>query len=348
MNRGSDNPIIRAILIAIVAFAVALTSLAQDLDSLPLYKPAQTVSGTIRIWGNHSMQTITKHWQESFRRYHPNVSFETNLMGTGTAMAGLYTGVADLAFMGRPSTPKEIMAFEWVFRYKPLALEITTGSLDVPGKSPALAVFVHKDNPITRLTLAQLDAILDCEHRRGLQNIRTWGQLGLNGEWADQPINAYGYDAETGTGSFFREAVLNGSYKWNWENVKEFRDITRSDGEVYDSSQQIVDALAKDRYGIGVSSLRYTTPQLKSVALASHEGEPYYQATSQNLIQRRYPLTRGVYVYIKREPGKPVDPKLKEFILYILSREGQSEVLRDTGFLPLSRQVVLEQLKKLK
>lgn len=268
-------------------------------------------------------------------------------MGTGTAMAGLYTGVADLAFMGRPATPKENMAFEWVFRYKPVALEVMTGSLDVPGKSPALAIFVNKDNPISHLSLEQLDAIFGCEHRRGRANIRTWGELGLQGEWADKPITAYTYDIETGTGSFFRETVLNGSYKWNWERVNEFKDIRNAEGSAYDAARQIIDALAKDRYGIGVSNLRYASPQVKPVALASQEGSSYYLPTAANLGERKYPLTRVIYAYLNREPGKPVDPAVKEFLRYILSAEGQAEIVHDAGFLPLDKEALLDQLKKL-
>ena len=293
------------------------------------------------------MGTITNYWQEGFRRHHPEVNFETNLMGTGTGMAGLCTGVADLALMGRESTPTEIMAFEWVFRYKPLRIEVTTGSLDVPGKTLALVVFVRKDNPLSKLTLAQLDAIFGCEHRRGPSNIRTWGQLGLKGEWAGKPINAYGYDAETEAGSFFQQVVLDDSRKWNWDSVKEFKDINNPDGSVYDSGRQILDALAKDRYGIGVSNLRYTNSQVKPIALACQYGGPYYEATKENLIQRQYALTRAVSIYVNRAPGKPIDPKVKEFLRYILSRDGQRDVVREGDYLPLSEEVVGKQLRKL-
>jgi phosphate transport system substrate-binding protein len=288
------------------------------------------------------MESVVKSFQAGFRSHHPDVRFETRLMGTGTAMAGLYTSVADVAFMGRAGTAKEIMAFEWVFRYKPLGIEVMTGSLDVPGKSPALVVFVHKDNPISRLTLAQLDAIFGCEHLRGASR---WGQLGLKGEWANQPIRGYGYDAETGTGSFFQQVALNNSRKWNWDGVKEFKDIEKPDGSVYDSGQQILDALSMDRHGIGVSNPRYVNPRVKPIALASQES--YFQATKDNLIQRKYPLTRIVPAYINQAPDKPIDPKVKEFLRYILSREGQQDILRDEGYLPLNREALRQQLKKL-
>jgi phosphate transport system substrate-binding protein len=348
MKRKRNSSITKALSIVAVAIALALTVHGQDVNTLPQFKPGRRVTGTIRIWGNDAMSAVALRWEDGFRRYQPNVGFQTNLRGSGTAMGGLYTGAADLAFMGRPATPKEIMAFEWVFRYKPVGLEIMTGSLNVPGKSPALAVFVHKNNPISSLTLKQLDAIFSCEHRRGPASIQTWGELGLKGEWADKPIAAYTHDTETGTASFFRETVLNGSYKWSWDHVKEFKDAHRADGSVYDSAQQIADALAKDRYGIGISTVRYALPELKLVALAAHDGESYYMPTPESLIERNYPLTRVAYVYLNREPGRPLDPKLAEFLRYILSRAGQAEVLREHGFLPLSRAVVLDQLDKLK
>src|SRR3977135_2513893 len=122
---------------------------AQSAEPLPHYQPGQTVDGTIRIWGDDQMNIVMKHWQDGFGKYHSNVRFETKLIGSGTGRAGLSTGVADVALMGRDATPSEIMAFEWVFRYKPLGVEVATGSLDVPGKTFALAVFVHKDNPLS-------------------------------------------------------------------------------------------------------------------------------------------------------------------------------------------------------
>ena len=337
----------RFLIVFLAAALAAARGHAQGLDLLPQYRPGPTVSGTLRIWGDDRIGTVLKYWQEGFRRHHPDVRFETRLMGTGTAMAGLYTGVADLALMGRASTPKEVMAFEWVLRYKPLSIEVMTGSLNVPGHSYALVVFVHRDNPISKVTLAQLDAIFGCEHLRSLSNIRAWSQLGLKGEWVDRPINAYGFDAETGTGSFFQQVVLNDSRKWNWDRVKEFKDTQTPDGSVYDSGQRIVDALTVDRYGIGVSNWRYTNPQVKPIALASQDGGPYYEATRENLIERKYPLTRAIRCYVNRAPDQPVDPKVKEFLRYILSRDGMAAVVRDSSYLPLTEGLIREQLHKL-
>lgn len=325
---------------------IALRSRAQDMNSLPRYQSKETVSGTIRIWGDDRMETLMSYWQEGFRKFHPDVRFETKLMGTGTGMAGLYTGVADLALMGRDSTSSEIMAFEWVFRYKPLGIEVATGSLDVPGKTFAVTVFVHKDNPLSKLTLAQIDAIFGSEHLRGPRNIRTWGELGLTGDWKDKPIHPYGYDVETGTGWFFRQTVFRGSDKWNCD-VKEFADAKRSDGAFIDAGGRILEALAQDRYGIAYSNLGFMNPQVKPIAVASADGAPFYEATKDNLTQRQYALTRAASIYVNRTPGKKLDSKVQEFLRYILSKEGQQEVVREGDFLPLIEEIIRVQLSKM-
>jgi phosphate transport system substrate-binding protein len=330
-----------------VLVVVALTApsiCAQN--SLLRYQSNQALTGTIRIWGSDRMETLMKYWQEGFIKHHADVRFETNLKGTGTGMAGLYTEVADLALMGRAATPKEVQAFQWVFKYKPFAVEVATGSLDVPGKTFALSIFVHKDNPLSKLTLTQLDGIFGNEHRRGPRNIRTWGDLGLIGDWMDKPINTYGYDVETRTALFFKQMLFKGSDKWNCE-LKEFADLKQSDGSLSDAGRRILDALARDRYGIAFANLRYVNAQVKPLALAAMDGGPHYEATKENLIQRKYPLTRIASIYVNRAPGKPVEPKVKEFLRYILSYEGQQDILREGQYLPLSQQAILEQLKEL-
>lgn len=293
------------------------------------------------------MSTVIRSWEEGFRKNHPEINFETRLIGTAAAMPALYTGFADLAVMGRESNTTDDNGFLHVLYYAPLRLDLMKGSLDVPGKSPALAIFVHEDNPISKMTTAQLAAIFGCEHRPGSENIRTWGQLGLTGEWKDKPIHLYAYDAETGTGQFFLHKVVVGSRKMNWEYLTEFRDIKNSDGSIRESGQQILEALRKDRLGLAVSCTCYATPAVKPIALAMEERGPYYLATRENLIAQKYPLIRLTYAFINRPPGKPTDPKVKEFLRHVFSREGREDVLREGGYLPLSEEAAAEQVRKL-
>jgi phosphate transport system substrate-binding protein len=303
----------------------------------------QASPSVIRVWGSDIPAAIMKLWEDGFQKRHPEVRFDTRLMGTNTAMAGIYSGVADLALMGRTSTPVEDMGFAWILKYKPLGVEVMTGSLDGPGKSPALALLVHRDNPIAQATLAQLDAVFGCERLRGAPKMaRTWGDLGLTGEWADKPIHAYAPDVTSGTMVFFRQVVLKDSRKWNWAQLKEFEDLPSADAD-----QQIAAAVANDPYGIGVSNLHFADSRVKPLALAESSDGPAHAATRENLIDRKYPLTRFVSIYLNRAPGKPTDPKLKEFLSYILSPEGQQAVARAGDYLPLSSDVAAVQLRKL-
>jgi ABC-type phosphate transport system substrate-binding protein len=212
------------------------------------------------------MAALLNRWQAEYRKTHPAVQFENKLMGSASAMAGIYTGVAELAWMGHELRTEESMAFEWVFQYKALGIEVATASVDQYDHGAQLVIFVHRDNPITRLNLAQLDAIFGSEHRRGSPNIRTWGELGLNGEWAAHQIHPYGYDAETEAGSFFRGTVLSGSYKWNCD-LTAFRDEQLADGKTVDAAPHILAALTTDRYGIAYAKVRYATPNVKTLAL---------------------------------------------------------------------------------
>jgi phosphate transport system substrate-binding protein len=334
-------------ILCVIVAVLSSPGYSQKEPSADRYRPSQTVAGTIRIWGDEYMSGVVDSWERGFQKFHPHVQFETRLMGTATAMPSIYTGVADLALIGRETNTTDNDGFLHVLQYRPLKFELMTGSLDVPGKSYALAIFVRKDNPISKLTLAQLAAVFGCEDKQGEENVHTWDQLGLAGDWKARPINLYTFDAETGTGLFFLHAVLADSRKMNWEHLKEFKDIRNPDGSTYESGQQIIDALKRDRFGLAVSSVRYVTPELKAIALATHESGPFFLPTKENLISREYPLTRMTYAFVNQPPGQPLDPKVKEFLRYFFSREGQADVEHDGGYLPLNKELLKEQLKKL-
>jgi phosphate transport system substrate-binding protein len=341
-------------LAVVTGFASVLAAAAaqeQQLDSLPPYQPEQPVAGTIRLWGHGSFKSdfmgkLVKAWGEGFARYHPDARLDNKMYGTASAIGALYTDKGDIAILGEEISPAAAAAFERARKYPPLGIEIATGSLDVAFFDYAHVIFVHKDNPLSRLTLRQADAIFGAEHRRGPRNIRTWGELGLPGDWANQRIQPYGWK-DLDFSLFIQEAVLGGSHRWS-NDLREFGHIRRADGSIYEHGQQILDALANDRYGIAISNLRYANPQVKSLALAVRDGEPYYEPTKENLIARNYPLTRIIPAFIDRKPGEPIDPKVREFLRYILSREGQQDIVRNTGYLPLNAEVIREQLVKLR
>src|SRR5260370_1994534 len=201
------------------ALAVVCVS-GQTQESLPHYQPRQNVAGVIRIWGHGSpkhdfMGKLTKYWEDGFRQHQPGIRIENRMYGTASAIGALYTGAADMTILGEDIHAPPAAAFERVMRYPPLEIDIATGSLDVRNFDYAHVFFVHKDNPITKLTLTQLDAIFGSEHRRGTRNIRTWGELGLTGEWADQPTTPYGWRLDDDFATYLQDALLGGRHRVN-------------------------------------------------------------------------------------------------------------------------------------
>jgi phosphate transport system substrate-binding protein len=302
---------------------------------LPPPEPPEA-AGIIRVWGTAELKPLLERWQEGFRQTHPDARFETRMTGSDAGLPGLYTRRADLALLGREATDAEVKAFEWIYRYRPSSVEVATGSLGVPGRSPALVVYVHRDNPLARLTLAQLDAAFGCEHLRGApENIRTWGQLGLAGEWRNRPVHLYAPDTEEGTGRFFRHAVLADSRKLDWEHLREFAD-TKGFPPTHDAGRKILNALAADPLGLAVAGAGIDDPRIKPLALAATADAPAVAPSRESLISRAYPLTRAIMVYVNREPGRPREGKVREFLDYVLSDAGQKDVVRAGIFLPLT------------
>ncbi|HEX7931877.1 MAG TPA: substrate-binding domain-containing protein [Paraburkholderia sp.] len=344
-----------------------------DLSGLPPYAPAQRVTGTIRQWGNNYIQDspLVDVWEQAFRKFHPAIRFADNLSSSSVAFPGLIADVADLAPMGRQALWDELKGFEregaeggaeGSSAVDIVEIVMATGSYDVRGWTFALGVFVHADNPLTRLTFEQLDGIFGAERAGGWEgltwrtdfargpdkNIRTWGEVGLTGEWADKPINVYGYNFKYHFADEIDKKVLKGSGKWN-ESLRMYSNMAgqKSDGTLTGGGELMMNDLSKDKYGIAYTGVPFKTPQTKALALAARTGGPYVDLTLQSVQARQYPLTRDVYYYLKREKGKPTDPKVKEFLRYVLSREGQAAVERDGKYLPLTAEAAREQLAKL-
>lgn len=308
--------------------------------ALPVHAADPSLSGVLRIAGNPEMTGVVARWTAAIQQEHPGVRIETHLTGSDTGMAALYTGKADLALLGRTPTPSEIQAFEWIFHYQPARIEIMTGSLDRAGKSPALVLFVHRDNPLAQLTLAQLDGVFGTAHRFAPADIRTWGQLGLTGEWADQPIHLYAPDAMSGTGRFFRHIVLDDSRMMNWGQLAEFSDTAVPLERNHDAGRQIIAALAQDRCGLAVSSLGFATDRVRAVPVS-------VAATRETVMARQYPLSRAVIACYNRKPGAAPDPLVREFLRYILGPAGQRVIAADHGYLPLTTAQAAEQARRL-
>jgi phosphate transport system substrate-binding protein len=336
-----------------------------DLTSLPAYEPRQKVSGVIRNFGS-DFGGLLKVWESGFLKYQPDVRFEDTLPTSDAAMGGLVSGVADLAPTGRELIINEYLSFYETFNYNPLEVTVASGAFDVKGMSFGLVVFVNKDNPITQLTMKQLDGIFGAERsgawkgllwspdaaRSATENIRTWGQLGLTGEWADKPIDTYGY-APSGMSAFFELKVFHGGTKWN-PNYRQYvetggREVAPGENGPLLSVQHMLGELAKNKYGIAYTGIQYgrKIPDIKTVALAARDGGPYVEPTKENYQNRTYPLARSIFIVLNRPPGKPIDPKLDEFLHYILSRQGQQDVAKSNAYLPLSADAIGNELQKL-
>jgi phosphate transport system substrate-binding protein len=291
-------------------------------SELPEYQPTEGVSGTIKVIGSDSMVNLMTYWCQGFRKYYPNVQTEVEGKGSGTAPPALTAGTANFGPMSRPMKAKEIDEFEAKFGYKPTALKT---SIDM------LAVYVHKDNPIKGLTFPQLDAIYSKNRKGGYsKDIRTWGELGLTGVWANKPISLYGRNSASGTYGYFKEhALYGGDYK---DSVIE-----------QPGSSAVVQGVARDKWGVGYSGIGYLTADVRAVPLASEEGEDFINAEPENAFNGLYPLSRYLYVYINYKPGSELDPLRREFIKYIFAREGQQDVVKD-GYLPVKLQTALDAL----
>jgi len=340
----------RAFFLLIAAgLALALRLGAEEAQPLAPYAPPENHTLTLRIWGDRHLAGLVQAWADDYHARHPEIAFELKLLGNGTAMPALYLGQADIALFGRDTIVTDNDGFAHVLKYNPVRIELGTGSLAAPDRATALVLLVHRDNPLTQLTLDQVDAIFSSQRRRGAPAaIRTWGDLGLGGAWADQPIHLYADDTQSVTALFFQRVALGDSRRMNWENFTEFRDIRQPDGTVVTAAQQSAAALRADRYGLAVSTLHWLAADLKPLALAERAGEPFILPATDALIDRRYPLARPVFACVNQRPGRPLDPKVRDFLRYVVGATGQEVLVRQGDYLPLSPTAVSEQLGKLK
>ena len=318
----------------------ASPEIARAIESLPPYAPRQSVSGVIRLWGHGSfsrpfMRLLVARWTRDFKALQPNVEVVECTYGTSSAIPALALGAGNLAILGEEILPEATDTFERVKHYPPLGVMIATGSVDVRNFDYAQMFFVHRDNPLRTVSVAQLDAIFGAEHRRSGAVIRTWGELGLSGEWAAKAITPYGWRTDDSFGIYLEEALLGGSHQWNPALV-EFSHHTRPDGSIYDHGQQILDALSRDRYGIAVSNVRYAGEAVRALAVAPDAHAAGVPVSAESLFWQRYPFARLIPAYVDCPPGGSIDPKVREFLSYLLSRQGQQAILSDGRYLPLN------------
>lgn len=300
-----------AVAAALLAGTGAAFAQAIKLDgALPDYQPVSGISGKLASIGSDTLNNLMTFWGEDFKKIYPAVTVEIEGKGSSTAPPALIAGTAQIGPMSRKMKAEEIDAFEKKYGYKPRLVAV---AID------ALAVYVHKDNPIQSLTLQQVDSIFSSTRKRGGQDISNWGQLGLTGEWAKKPISLYGRNSASGTYGFFKEhALKNGDYKGS---VKE-----------QPGSASVVQGVENELGGVGYSGIGYKTSGVRAVPIADRAGP--IEATQQNAETFTYPISRYLYVYINVNPSTGPDPLVREFVRFVLSKGGQDDTVKD-GYFPL-------------
>ena len=311
---------------------------------IAVYKPAAPVAGHLTSVGTDTMEKLMKLWFVGFTRFHPQTTFSMEAKNSLTAEPALTEGRADIAPLSRELMPSELDHFRKKYGYLPLMIRVGLGSYRTPSMTVALGFYVHKSNPINRLDFSQLDAIYCTGRKRGYkEDLTKWGQLGLTGEWAERPIHAYGVQWPDGISNFIRLIVCNdGELKNDIKGVK----IDHSPG-VPTAMFRILGEIDKDSAAIGYGGFYGEKPNTKKVAISVNPKGPYFTGSFDEVAATKYPLTRYIHIVVNKPPGKPLDPRVKEFLKYVLSQEAQQAIEKDGVFLPLPARLVKQELKKL-
>ena len=307
------------ILISCMGFAQAAE------NELPEYERVSGVSGNLSSTGSDTLANLMTLWTEAFKKAYPNVNIQVQAAGSSTAPPALTEGTSNFGPMSRQMKDKEIEAFEARFGYKPTAVRVAVD---------ALAVYVHKDNPIEALSIPQVDAIFSVTRRcGGTANISNWGETGLSGTWSDRPTQLYGRNSVSGTYGYFKQVALcSGDFK---------NTVNEQPG-----SASVVQAVASSLNGIGYSGIGYITSGVKSVAIAEEDGAEPIPANAENVASGDYPLARYLYIYVNKKPDTPLPPLETEFLKLVLSKEGQEIVAKD-GYIPVSARIAAREIRKL-
>ncbi|MCC6074905.1 PstS family phosphate ABC transporter substrate-binding protein [Pseudomonas sp. GCM10022188] len=307
-----------------VAAGVAAASAAAAIDpALPTYAKASGVSGNLSSVGSDTLANLMTLWAEDYKKLYPSVNIQIQAAGSSTAPPALTEGTANLGPMSRKMKDNELQAFEEKHGYKPTAIPVAVD---------ALAVFVHKDNPIKSLTMQQVDGIFSSTRLCGGSNVKTWGDLGLTGEWAAKPVQMFGRNSVSGTYGYFKEEGLcKGDFK---PNVNE-----------QPGSASVVQSISSTVNAIGYSGIGYKTASVRAVPLVDKQGNAE-EANEANALAGKYPLSRFLYVYVNKAPNKPLAPLEAEFVKMVLSKQGQEVVVKD-GYIPVPAKVAEKTLKDL-
>lgn len=341
---------------------------APQLSGLAAYKPQAKLTGTLRIYGSELKNSV-EYLARGFQEFHPDLRITwSNATSSEGALAGLYTGIADVAPMGDDAKLTDQMPFFNATGYLPTEVSVSTGGYERRGSLWAWAIVVNKDNPLKSISIDELQNVFGAERTGGWKilpdnilftaeyakdkstDIRTWDKLGLSGPFRGKEIMTYGYSAPG-----FQQAIerhwFHWSHKWN-PNFKEYVEakmaVDGPDGEAV-KSERPLEILSKDKFGIGIAGMMHVKdyPNLKVLPLSWHKGGEAIAFTPENVANRKYPMIRDGYFYVNKAPGQPLDPKVREFMRFVLSREGQEIIAKVGYYYPLDRATAEAQMKKL-
>ncbi len=329
MSRRSSISL-AAMMAALALFTAVLGSgawaqLKPELDAkIPFYQPSSPVKGRLQIAGSDSMTPLLSGWMDELKRRHNGLTVALEGEGSQTGLTALLEHRTEVAAMSRRMTSSEIAEFVKEYGHEPA---------EVPVAIDALAIFVHQDNPVTGLSLDELDSMFCRERRRGLDHpVNSWGLVGLTDDWFTAPIHLYGRNGNSGTSYFFREEVCKGG--------------TFSPHLVggHGPASVVMD-IAKDPQGIGFSGIGYRISMVKSVPIASVKGGRYVEPSFQSVLDGSYPLKRNLYLYVARAPKAEPSPAIRELVRLALSAQGQ-QIALDHGYFPLPLQEITRVLSK--
>jgi phosphate transport system substrate-binding protein len=330
-----------------------------DLGGLPSYAPKSHPHGTIRVCGNNYIgdSPLGGWWRAAFNRFQPGIKVVYDLQTAANGIACLYEDRGDIGIDHQPLFYDDLANLR-LKGFLPSGISVVTGAYNVIGWQNTFAIIVNAKNPLTGVTLQQLDGMFGSQRAGGWArttwrpafargpegNIRRWGQMGLTGEWVNRPVDTYGFSLRYSTALEFSDDVLKSSDKWNG-NLLAYGNYKRADGSTYLESDQIVDGVARDPGGIGYIRFHQDLPKtVKVLAVAKSAVGPYVPLTLETEQQRSYPLWGQQSFWVEAKPGKPLDPKVYEFIRFVLSRQGQELVQRDGKYLPLTAKVAARQM----
>lgn len=316
-----------ALLVLLMSGFVSLQATAkQNVDrKIKSYKSVSGISGNLSSVGSDTLANLMTLWAEDFKRVYPNVNIQIQAAGSSTAPPALTEGTSNVGPMSRKMKSNEIKAFEKKFGYKPTMIRVAIDSL---------AVYVHKDNPLRGLSMAQVDAVFSSTGKCRLgKSVSRWGDLGLKGSWKSRDIQIFGRNSVSGTYGYFKEiALCKGDYK---------KGVNEQPG-----SASVVQSVSTSINAIGYSGIGYNTSGVRALPLAKKNSNHYVAATPENAVNGKYPLARFLYVYVNKRPNYPLPPLEREFVKLILSRQGQQVVIKD-GYIPLAAKIVKRELNSI-